>query len=92
LFLFLVLVLAVHIYWVTRPKAPDANTKIMARIDIKQPITQADADKITTWLYQQKGIDHVLVNDSREEKKQADRRPRCSPARTHPSKSPAPLT
>jgi hypothetical protein len=61
-FLFLVVVLAVHIYIVTRPKAPDANTRIMARIDVRQPLTAADASKITAWLYRQKGIDHVLVN------------------------------
>jgi len=61
-FLFLTLVLAIHIYVVTRPKAPDAHTLVMARIDIKNSINQADADKITTWLYQQKGVDHVLVN------------------------------
>ena len=63
--LFLILstvVLAVHIYVVTRPKAPDAHTKIMARMDIKQPVTLADASKITAWLYQQKGVDRVLVN------------------------------
>lgn len=58
----LILILAVHIYIVTRPKAPDANTRIMARIDLSQPISQDDAGKITTWLYQQNGIDHVLVN------------------------------
>jgi hypothetical protein len=62
IFLLLVLVLSVHIYMVTRPKAPDEHTRIMARIDIKQDIGQDDATKITTWLYQQKGIDHVLVN------------------------------
>jgi len=62
IFVCLVLMLAVHIYLVTRPKAPDANTRIMARLDIKQPITQEDADHITSWLYDQKGIDHVLVN------------------------------
>ena len=61
IFLFLVLVLGVHIYFVYRP-APDANTRIMARIDIKQPINQDDANKITVWLVHQKGIDHVLVN------------------------------
>ena len=61
-FLFLVVVLAVHIWWVYRPKAPDAYTKVMARIDIKQPINQGDANRITAWLYHQKGIDHVLVN------------------------------
>ena len=61
--LLLTVVLAIHIYIVTRPKAPDASTKAMARIDIKQHLTQEDAAKITAWLYhQQKGIDHVLVN------------------------------
>ena len=58
----LLLVLAVHIYMVTRPKAPDAYTRIMARIDIKQQISASDAQKITAWMYQQKGIDHVLCN------------------------------
>jgi hypothetical protein len=60
-FLFLVLVLAVHIYFVYRP-APDAYTKVMARIDVKQSLSQADANSITSWLYHQKGVDHVLVN------------------------------
>ncbi len=60
-FLFLVFVLAVHIYFVYRP-APDANTRVMARIDIKQQLNQDDANKITAWLYHQKGVDHVLVN------------------------------
>lgn len=57
-----VLVLAVHIYIVTRPKAPTADTRAMARIDLTQKINKPDADKITGWLYSQKGIDHVLVN------------------------------
>jgi len=57
-----VIILAIHIYIVTRPALIDANTRAMARIDIRQPITQVDADKIATWLYQQKGVDHVLVN------------------------------
>ena len=61
-FLFLTLVLAIHIYIVTRPKAADLNTLVMARIDIKNSLNQADAAKITTWLYQQKGVNHVLVN------------------------------
>lgn len=65
-FLLLVVVLAVHIYIVTRPKAPDANTRIMARIDIKQDIGQQDADRITTWMYRQKGMDHVLINPQRD--------------------------
>jgi len=59
--LFLVLVLAVHIYFVYRP-APNANTRVMARIDIKQPITQDDANKITSWMAHEKGIDHAVVN------------------------------
>lgn len=58
----LILILCVHIYLVTRPKAPDASTRIMARIDIKQDISKADAEKITEWMYQQKGVDHVLCN------------------------------
>lgn len=57
-----ILVLAVHIYIVTRPRPADASTRAMARIDIRQPVTQADADRITAWLYGQKGVDHVLVN------------------------------
>lgn len=65
-FFLLVAVLAIHVYIVRRPKAPTANTRIMARIDIKQPITQDEAGKITTWLYQQKGIDHVLCNPKTE--------------------------
>lgn len=60
-FLFLVFVLAVHIYFVYRP-APDASTRAMARIDLKQQITQTDANRISAWMYHQKGIDHVLVN------------------------------
>lgn len=60
--LLLVMVLAIHIYVVTRPKAPDAHTRIMARIDIRQDITPDDSSKITAWLYQQKGVDHVLCN------------------------------
>jgi hypothetical protein len=61
-FLFLVVALSVHIYWVYRPTAPDAYSRVMARIDIKQPINQEDANKITAWMHYQKGIDHVLVN------------------------------
>ena len=56
-----VVVLTIHIYAVTRPRV-DTTTRILARMDIKQAIGQADADKITAWLYQQKGVDHVLVN------------------------------
>jgi len=61
-FFLLVMILAVHIYIVTRPKAIDTNALVMARIDIKQSIKQSDAEKITAWLYRQKGIHHVLCN------------------------------
>ena len=60
--LLLIVVLFVHIYMVYRPKAPDAYTEVMARIDIRQTITPADAGRISAWMYHQKGIDHVLVN------------------------------
>jgi|SRR5579871_2918953 len=60
-FVLLVIVLAVHIYVVTKPKV-DEHTRVMARIDIHQPIDQSQSNKITAWLYQQKGVDHVLCN------------------------------
>lgn len=56
------LVLAIHIYWVMRPKAPTDRTVAMARIDIKKDINADDANNITAWLYQQKGVNHVLCN------------------------------
>jgi hypothetical protein len=59
--LLLVIVLAAHIYYYYRP-TPDASTRIMARIDIKQQINQDEANKIKSWMYHQQGIDHVLVN------------------------------
>jgi hypothetical protein len=55
-------VLVVHIYMVTRTKAPDINTRIMARLDFNQPLQKEDANKITAWLYNQKGVDRVLCN------------------------------
>ncbi len=58
----LTMVLAIHIYWVTRPKAPDPHKIIMAEIDIKNHLNEDDAAKIQTWLYQQKGVNHVVVN------------------------------
>ena len=61
IFLFLFVVIAAHIYFVYRP-APDAFTRVMARIDVKQPITQDDANKISSFMVHQKGVDHVLVN------------------------------
>jgi hypothetical protein len=53
--------LAVHIYWVTRPHA-DARARAMVRIDLHQSISSTDADSIKAWLYRQKGVDRVLVN------------------------------
>jgi len=61
--LLIIVVLGVHIYIMTA-KAPTDSTKIMARIDFKQDITKDDANKITAWLYQQKGVDHVLCNEA----------------------------
>ena len=60
--LLLLVVLSVHIYMVTRTKPPDAHTLIMARIDIKEKITQDQASQITAWMYGQKGMDHVICN------------------------------
>lgn len=57
-----VVVLAVHIYMVTRPPHIDANTRVMARIDVRQDMDAQDAQKISDWLYRQKGVEHVLVN------------------------------
>jgi hypothetical protein len=62
IFSFFIIALAVHIYMVYSPKAPGEHTRILARIDIKQQITTEDSTKITSWLYQQKAVDHVLVN------------------------------
>jgi hypothetical protein len=64
--LLLVVVLSVHIYIVTRPKPTDLHTRAMARIDFKQQLSSGDSIQITTWLYQQKGIDHVLCNPKNE--------------------------
>ena len=54
-------VLAVHLWWVMKPHIT-AKTRVLERIDLNQPIGTADAGRITAWLYQQKGVDHVLVN------------------------------
>ena len=58
---FLIVVLAVHIWWAYHPKV-DGSTKVMARIDITKPISTSDAAKISSWFYEQKAVDHVLVN------------------------------
>jgi hypothetical protein len=59
--LFLVLALVVHIYMVYRPKITP-NTRVMARIDIKQPINHDDANRISAFMAHEKGVDHCLVN------------------------------
>ena len=61
-FLLLFVILCVHIYLVYKPKASDKNTRVMARIDIKQTINQNEANKIASWMLHQNGVDHVLVN------------------------------
>lgn len=60
--LVLVVVLAVHIYVVTRPKPFDTTQLAIARIDFKQSITPKDSLSITQWLYKQKGVQYVLCN------------------------------
>ena len=60
----LTIVLIIHIFLVTRPDANKEQKRVMARIDFKQDIAPADAEKITAWLYLQKGVDHVLCNDA----------------------------
>lgn len=62
-FLALTTVLVIHIWWVTRPRV-DASTRVMARIDIHQPIDQTAASTITGWLYAQNGVDRVMCNPS----------------------------
>lgn len=57
--------LPIHIYWVSRPHA-DEHTIAMARIDFKQDITTQDAGKITAWLSQQPGVEHVVCNPACE--------------------------
>jgi hypothetical protein len=58
------IILAVHIYLVTRPHIIhiDARTRYMARIDLHQPIDQTDSARIKAWLLQQKGVDRVMVS------------------------------
>src|ERR1700743_3275276 len=55
------IVLAVHIYMVTRPPHIDPRTRNMARIDLHQPIGREDSARIRTWLLRQKGVDRVMV-------------------------------
>src|ERR1700760_3790104 len=64
-FVGLVVILAVHIWWVTRPRV-DASTRVLARIDLHQAVGQGDADRMQAWLYQQKGVKYVLINQKAE--------------------------
>ena len=57
----LVILLAVHIWWVMRPHV-DSKTRVMARIDLHQRIGQPDVERIRDWLYKQRGVQYVLVN------------------------------
>lgn len=59
---FLFAVLCVHIYVMMKPKPASPTTVALARIDFKQPINGDDANKISSWLYNQKGVQHVLCN------------------------------
>jgi uncharacterized membrane protein YvbJ len=59
---FLFIILCIHIYVMMKPHPASATTLAMARIDFKQNINQADADKITAWLYSHQGVQHVLCN------------------------------
>ena len=59
--LLLIALLGLHIYLVTKPRV-DSHTRVLARIDIHQPINDIGKDKITAWLYQQKAVDHVMCN------------------------------
>lgn len=62
IFVLLVVVLCIHIYTVTRHNRPDENTIAMARIELRQMINEGEGEKITGWLYRQKGVDHVFCN------------------------------
>jgi hypothetical protein len=61
----LVVILMVHIWWVTRPHI-DAGTRVMARIDLHRRIGLQDAQHIRSWLYGQRGVRYVLVNPASE--------------------------
>lgn len=61
--LLLLLVLVIHIVVVTSHSGPDAATRVMARIDVNGVLSNQDAERITSWLYRQKGVDHVLCNN-----------------------------
>jgi hypothetical protein len=57
-------VLAAHVYLATRSHVHDGSLTL-ARIDLHQHIDRPDAERITAWLYRQKGVNHVMVNPQR---------------------------
>lgn len=59
---FLLLVLAIHIYIVTKPKPPGENTVVMARIDVSPQMKESNAHDYASWLYKQPGVQHVMCN------------------------------
>lgn len=60
-FVGLVVILAIHIWWVMKPRI-DSGTRVMARIDLGQQIDRQDASTIQAWLYCRQGVKYVLVN------------------------------
>lgn len=58
----LAVVLSVHIYLVTRPKPDNPYKLVMARLDIKNNLSQKEANQIQAWLYNQEGVQNALVN------------------------------
>lgn len=61
IFMGLVAILAVHIWWVMKPRV-DARTRVMARIDLHQAVSPVQAREIQAWLYSQQGVKYVFVN------------------------------
>ena len=62
LLLLLLAAVTIHVYLVTRPKAPDEHTRILARIDFRRQLDAGDSAALTTWLYGREGVEHVLCN------------------------------
>ncbi len=62
-FVALILLLSVHLYQLYVPKPPDEHTIVMARFDFKNDLLAEDAVKVKSWLYQQKGVSHVYINE-----------------------------
>ena len=62
LLLLLMAAVTVHVYLVTRVRPPDDHTRILARMDFPRRLTAEDSTAITSWLYGQNGVDHVLCN------------------------------